>query len=237
MATITFTQPSLDQWEQSRFDAVHDPNTGFAVPTTFENDVPATIGKTINWSGTTDADYKFGGTVKDAEIAGSISDVLPYLRVSNFGFSLPSTATLVGMEVRVINSSDADVNDYTEDDLHVSWGASAANLSTTNKWTGAAGVSAADNTYGGAADMWGETAVTLTPTVVNSSDFGICLRVDRFQGSGTGYRVRALQMKVHYTITDDSNVRVSTTYVEVIGSSGAASGGPVQQPGKVIVVT
>lgn len=210
MATFTF--PLLDQWEQGG-----DENSPFLNAGTGENDVPATGGITHNWANPDRVTSQFMSTTSDLSTSGGGTYVLPYLRASNFGFSIPVGATVVGLEVEIVWG--ASNSGLTEDEIRLAWGASAANLSTNNNGD-AGSIPSTDQTVetkGGPTDLWGELSSTLTPAVINSSDFGWVLKVGRADTGATSRtaRVDCMRMRVYYTVPEPlaGAVRISQTEV------------------------
>lgn len=122
-----------------------------------------------NWSVT--SDNLFG--------AGEYTD---YLQVTGFGFAVPSSATITGIEVlvekNVQTSGSSRIRDYrvrlvkngaigTTDrsDLVTNW---ASNVDVTK-------------TYGSSTDLWGES---WTYSDINNANFGVALAAERFSISG-----------------------------------------------------
>lgn len=208
MATTTFIQPNIDQWGNGG----SEDNTDKRNAGTGQNDVPATASITHNWSnpGNITSELSLGA----ASLNSSISNppILPYLRASNFGFNIPSAATLVGIETELAWGSGSS-SDYIESEIRLAWGASAANLSTDNNGDGASVPgSAVTEERGGPTDLWGELASTLTPAVVSSSDFGFVIKLTRPTGTGSRTAfIDCMRMRVYYSLTDplDGNVRVT----------------------------
>ena len=244
----TYRSPLDDQWGVSETE---DEWSGKANAGTGENDVPTTASITHSWSNPSNITAESLSTAELASSGGSY--IFPYLRASNFGFDIPSSATVLGVEVDVVWGATS--SDYTLDELYLAWGASASTFSTTNKGTGQNLSSTGGDivTYGGASDMWGESSATLTPTVVNSSDFGIVIKPAKTATDSNSCRVDCVRIAVTYSVTEDGNVRVSQTealvlytyekdvqvtqtYAEVIVSTaiGGASGEGRRQ---IIVVT
>jgi len=94
-----------------------------------------------------------------------------WLRGSDFGFSVPTDAVIVGIKLDMSRTkiSGAVSNSllYLVDENGTNIGGSKH--ATNQEWVGAQEVS-----YGGASDLWG---ATLTPAIVNSSNFGARLSV------------------------------------------------------------
>jgi len=179
------------------------------------DNVPATS-PTNTWSFTGTTAYKHlwadNGSPGVATLTLNSSDTNSWLRVLNYGFSLPGTATLVGIEVDVKWNS---IGTNVSANIHVSYGASAATLSATDN--GGAISASADSvvTYGGEADLWGETAGNLA-TALGTTDFGVSIRPSTTEVGDQTCQVDFATVRIYYTITAAGNVRVDQQYAEVL---------------------
>lgn len=202
--------PFADQWDASTSGIETSPYLG---PSTGENNVPATASNTHNWL--TPANIATLALGNSSFTSSGGSYIFPYLRGSNFGFSIPATATILGIEASVIWAATSD--HYTLADLKLAWGASAVNLSTTNKAAGEniGGDGGEVTFYGGESDLWGETTATLTPTVINSTDFGFVLKPAKASALSSAVSIDAFRVRVFYSeATPDGAVRI--TQVEAL---------------------
>lgn len=95
-----------------------------------------------------------------------------YLVARNFGFAIPSTATINGITVRVEASEHSAGTEallaQLQNDSGTLFGSSKSAAAEGN----ISGTTKAVYTYGGTADVWG---ATLTPTICNDADFGVRL--------------------------------------------------------------
>lgn len=102
-----------------------------------------------------------------------VDDSTDQLLLTNFGFAVPSTATVVGVQVRIKRRGiTAFANTHVVDEsIHlVKTGSSAGdNKASTSNWTNG---TAEDAFYGGADDTW---SVSLTPADVNAVNFGVSI--------------------------------------------------------------
>ena len=132
------------------------------------------------------------------------NDYGDWLRASQFGFSIPSEATIDGIKVeishlgahenRVKDSSlrlvDGDGNNVGDDKASaVAWDALAQETFT----------------YGGDSDKWNASP---TPSMVNDSDFGVRLSAQESSSAGnTIADVHWIKITVYYTegVADDHN--------------------------------
>lgn len=209
----TFVNPYVDQWGSGgdQFPSLYN-NAA-----TGENNVPASGGITHNWTNP-DRIVSYDDQTANLDTNGGGVYVLPYIRASDFGFDVPTGATIVGIEAEVIWGSSS--SSLAESDIRVAWGASAVNLSTANRSTGATlGKSAGDSTvYGGPGDLWGELSSTLTPTVINSSDFGWVFKPSRADTNTTSriVRIDCMRIRIYYTSSEPLAGAVRTTQTEAL---------------------
>lgn len=132
---------------------------------------------------------------------GSISD---YLVASNFNLNVPANATINGVEVRIKKIADSKVKDhevYLRNGSLSSKGAIGSNRAkTTSLWKAAGSSWVYENTiYGGSKDRFG---ASLTPAIVNNSNFGVFLRAASARTSELGdyAYVDSIEIRVHYTL-------------------------------------
>lgn len=115
-----------------------------------------------------------------------------YLVASNFGFSVPSNATITGVIVKVkYSESTAGNDDFTlqlQDAAGALFGSSQTYTETTST------PSAVTVTLGSSADLW---SATITPTIINDADFGV--RFWSTSGSGT-FSVDAIWVSVWFNV-------------------------------------
>jgi hypothetical protein len=148
----------------------------------------ATVGTTICGTG---ANQLFGDwawtspgniTARDSVCASATitvnNQISDYLRGYNFGFTIPTDATINGIVVDVWQF-DANAGDGVADNV-ISIGKNGSNPSGDNKaaaaaWDQVGGVPV-QVTYGGATDIWAVVG-GLTPAEVNSSNFSVYVAV------------------------------------------------------------
>lgn len=130
-----------------------------------------------------------------------------YLEITDFGFSIPSGATIDGIEVTV-ECAASRTNSISDEYLYLTKDGSSA--ATSNNASGYYwNTYDTDFDYGGTADLWGET---WSVTDINSSNFGVLLRARNYGGSNTTAYVDHVTVTVHYTTSG--------------GGGGSASSGP-----------
>lgn len=164
-------------------------STGNVFPGTGENN--AGIGATA-W---TNPGNVVSDNATDATCAAGASS--QYLIARNFGFTVPSIATINGITVRVEASEHSggteSLNARLQDDSAALIGSSKANtISGTGKSV---------YTYGGTADVWG---ATLTPTILNDADFGVRLWFTTAHDVRVDFVTLAVEYTVAYSLVIDS---------------------------------
>ncbi len=147
--------------------------------------------------GATNSGARSAGTLADDATVGSVAWTNPsnaqtsddvyttstgigvvshYLKATNYGFSIPSTATINGIYVELEKKA---ANTVTDNEIKII----KANgvLGNTNKLSGSTWpISDTYSTYGGSADLWGES---WTYADINDADFGVAVSVNV---TGTG---------------------------------------------------
>ncbi len=122
-----------------------------------------------------------------------------YLRASNFGFSIPSGATIDGIEVRYLRRENSTTDNLETKRIRLV--DDAGTVRTTDRAVaGEWPLSLTLETVGDATDQWGESAGFWTPDKINSSNFGVAIQAGT-TGSGTtpDGEVDYVQVRVHYT--------------------------------------
>ena len=175
----------------------------------------ATIG-TVSWTNPSNA------TALDATYATIIlnANTSHYLKCTNYGFAVPTTAIIVGVEIMVVLSS----NDAVSPDplwTNIRLVNDSGSFVGKNQAASEPGLtqSTADTSYffGGSGDNWG---VVLTPTVVNDADFGVGIALRNPDANNETLSVDVVAMTVYYkTGTDFVSVTKSPTKaLQVLGA-------------------
>lgn len=170
----------------------------------------ASIGPNCSSSGTNDSSVgdtawaNPGNITTCDDVASALTgliiadDTSQRLVASGFGFSIPTSATINGIEVeyrraRVGVSGGTTVSD-AEISLRTSSGLVGDNKADATTWSPSSNV-LVTKTYGGSSDMWG---TTLTPANINDAGFGVATRA--FSPNGTNQaRVAYIRVTVYYT--------------------------------------
>lgn len=122
-------------------------------------------------------------------------DISQLLVASDFDFTIPTGATINGIEVFVERSNAAGA--ASDNRVQLAKGTAFANLVGDNKadtaldWPATLTI----KTYGGAADLWG---TTWTPAEINATTFAVMLSVQA-DAANTDVAVDAISVTVHYT--------------------------------------
>ena len=107
-----------------------------------------------------------------ADDASTASAAVPtdYLVASNFGFSIPSTATIVGVTVEVqAHETGTGSSNYVVQ-LHSN--TTPTLIGNSKNSATVSGTTPTTQSFGGVSDLWG---ATLTPSTVNATGFGVSL--------------------------------------------------------------
>jgi hypothetical protein len=172
-------------------------------PATIAND--ATVG-TLAWTLPANTAYNSGGSTVSTE----------YLKFTNFGFAIPSGATIVGIVVNATLTGSTypyyPSNLISDNSIKLVKGGTVGGTehangqmwgSGSNTWISRGRLildNPSINTYGTASDMWGET---LAATDVNASGFGVALSASILAG-GTA-TINSVSITVYYTTAAFSN--------------------------------
>lgn len=132
-------------------------------------DVIAGTGATVDRAGATAWTSPGNITADDTSYATAVVPT-DYLLASNFGFAIPSNATILGVTVKV-NASESGTgsSNYVPQLMSnttptlIGLAKSAVSVNGTTKVT---------STNGGTGDLW---SATLTPAIVNNSGFGVAI--------------------------------------------------------------
>jgi hypothetical protein len=126
-------------------------------------------------------------------LTGGVGGYTDYLLVTNFGFSIPPSATITGIQVDV-ERSDPNLN---TGDFHIQIVKNG--IIGTDKSTSLAYPAAdATQSYGNATDLWG---TTWTVAQINATNFGVAIAAQRIAtGGATAGRVDHVQITVTYNV-------------------------------------
>lgn len=128
------------------------------------------------------------------------------LKVTNYGFAIPATASIEGVKVEVegksLSTTSENLKVYdTAAQLIVGGVAAGVDKSLITAFTGADTL----KTYGGTDDTWQNA---LTPTIVNASNFGFQFQAQSIFGRAD---VDNIKITVYYTLPGDIKLATSLT--------------------------
>ena len=164
-------------------------NTGATSPSTMTDD--NTVG-TKAWSFPNRA--KVSDAIYTLALLDTNGDISHYLKATNFGFSIPTGATINGIIVEV--QRRAQVATITDSEVKIV--KSNGSIGTTNKATGTSWPGTeAYASYGSSSDLWDETWAA---TDINNSNFGMVIAA--ISGSTTAFNyaeIDHIRITVYYT--------------------------------------
>lgn len=112
---------------------------------------------------------------------------------TNFGFSIPSGATIDGVEVLAERKTSTGTRGKDQTVSLIKGGTvSGNNKASATAYT----TTDVQVTYGGPTDLWG---LTLTDTDVNASNFGVAFRSNNNASGAATVSVDVVNIKVYYT--------------------------------------
>jgi hypothetical protein len=135
---------------------------------------------------------------------GSAGEISNYILGTNLGLSVPTNATILGVEVQVEKYAlgPGVTKDYSVKlfSAGAAIGNNKADLST--QWS----TSRTSVVYGSSTDTWG---ADLTPAIVNSSTFGAALACQHMDGNPNSFSMDYMSIKVYYKVYPvDSTVKL-----------------------------
>lgn len=151
--------------------------------------IDASIGNT-SWANTGDAsasDYTYANAT-----GTSTGDITNYLTVTDFSFSIPSTATICGIEVIIENSVSGAMQIVSDNSVKLIKGGviTGNDYASSNPWS----TSSSIISYGGSTDTWG---TTWTASDINSSSFGIAVSANLSSYASTA-QIDYISINVYY---------------------------------------
>jgi len=138
----------------------------------------ATVGS-FAWNRTNSDLVADDGTESSVQLASS--NISHYLFCTNFGFAVPTGATIVGLEVQILRRVDnvgvtyPDITDYSIRLIRVGALITGDDKADVAVW----GTAESWAYYGDDSDLWG---ATLTPAIVNDTTFGVAVSLDATGG-------------------------------------------------------
>lgn len=166
-------------------------------------------GGSVDWN---NASNVFSNNNSYATVALSSGSPRSYsLNITNFGLSIPSNATITGLQVTVHRFTSGGTIVDSSIRLY-SGGKIGSNLASGTSWpTSEAAITYGDST----SNSW---VYGLSPSLLNSSGFGISIAARRTAASGT-LSIDYVELKVNYTVPT-SPMLVATTTTSSSGTIG-----------------
>lgn len=154
----------------------------------------------INWSGLSNVASDNNSYASCGTLLGILSTInTHFLNTSDFGFSIPSTATVCGIEVIVEKHASGLIIGSSIKDNNVSiikgGSITGTNHASSASWTG----SDVSVTYGSSTDNWG---TTWTPADINAGNFGVAFSAKLASGLAGLFltaNIDKVAIQVYYT--------------------------------------
>jgi len=187
-------------------------NTGLTNPTAHANVLR--VGSTVNWQNTVNV-----LTSNDVYATAIILGNTHYLVAKGFGFSIPNTAVIKGIEVTVEKKSNQP-NRLT--DLEVNLVKDGTTPAAQNKADGAAWPTTDTiTTYGGPNDLW---QTTWTPAEINNLNFGVAFAAKSIIASSPPIgSVDNIKVNVYYNtppVANDNNFVIDSNTGLIVVAPG-----------------
>src|SRR5690606_25457729 len=120
-----------------------------------------------------------------------------YLVASNFGFTIPTSAIITGVQVdidKVATGGTLSLADVRDNIVRLAVGGApvGSNLAVNAKWPTSFTIVG----YGGATNLWG---TTLTPAQVNATNFGVYLAITNQGLVSSTAQVDFIRVTIYYT--------------------------------------
>lgn len=148
-----------------------------------------------------------------------------YLKGTNFGFSIPTGATINGIEVTINKNSSLSVYDEKVRIIKADGSIGTTDKSSASIWP----TSLTSSVYGGSSDLWGET---WTAADINDADFGVALQAKLVSTGVTQAVVDYFTIKVYYTFLSTNEYSITRD----LAASFAANSNPAWKAGTPVTV-
>jgi len=184
-----------DSYTEARsWQIANDDTSVKSVGTTANN---ATVG-TLDWSSVGSPGN--AGTSDNAYSTVSVAGTTKYLLNTNFGFSIPTGATIGGIAVSVEKKKTTGDGDVTHNAARIVKGGTIGSTDVTATWP----TTEAVEVLGGATSLWGET---WTAEDINASNFGFAISalVDDGGGPSATAYIDYISITVTYTTVAGSH--------------------------------
>jgi gliding motility-associated-like protein len=151
------------------------------------------------------------------------SSTAAVLNLTNFGFAIPTNATIIGIEVVIdrhyTTTGTRTIRDKTIQLLKAGTAAGNNKAATTTDWPITSDLTATYPSSGGSSDLWG---TTWTPSDINNTNFGIRIGTQRYGSSGNpSAYVDYASIKIYYTGTYCDNATSQSFTVSTLTNTTA----------------
>lgn len=130
-------------------------------------------------------------------VATNLTEIL---KATNFGFAIPTTATINGIVVNFERLVPGSTTSATVRVVRiVKTGVVSGNNKAVSEWGNGEAQNDLISTYGSESDVWG---LDISPSDINAADFGVALQLGNLCTSfclGAGVKVDHIQITVYYT--------------------------------------
>lgn len=138
--------------------------------------------------------YADDGSVTITAMSGGSGTLSNYIKATNFGFSIPSGATIDGIVVEIKRRRTSIGGNTTDNSVRIVKGGTISGndyaISTTYS------TAYTYYTYGSSSDLWG---LSWTDSDINASTFGIAFSVKKTTGKVNQVNADAARITVYYT--------------------------------------
>ena len=171
------------------------------------------VGTEVNGPGTIAWSSEGNITADDSSFATAVltaNAISEYLQATDFDFSIPSGATIDGIQVSInrFSSSDFFGNSVDDSDLFLVKGGSIVGTdhASTSDWPTTEGIA----NYGSVSDLW---STTWTSADINAANFGVALSV-RNESPLTGRTASVDYIRVTVTYTVSGTLTLQKTVIK-----------------------
>lgn len=170
--------------------------TGATIPSTVTNNSAT---GSLGWSNLLNGLSSNNSYISCGTLLGVLASAQTnYIQSSGYGFAIPATATVCGIEVRVERNAVGLLIGSSITDKNVFLTKAGAQVGTNHAsgagWSGSDGVAV----YGNNADLWG---TTWTPAQINAANFGVLFSAQMNAGLASlllTANIDAITVTVHY---------------------------------------
>jgi hypothetical protein len=155
-----------------------------------------------------------------ARITSTPAATSNYLKFLDWGFAIPSNATITGVTVTINKLLSQNVIEDYIVRLVVNNSLTGNNKAASGRWPIFV---ATDSIYGSTTDLWG---ATLTPALVNAATFGFVIAVTlTAESDGFIFGDNATKIAVTYVVdgTEDSQVQIVNHSAAAVGDNNAVA--------------